>query len=718
MKVYVGNIPEDWNGDSLIEIFKKFGAVGARVIRDDRTGFNRGFGFVEFNNSADAERAIDQMHDKLIPRTGQRLVVKRANNRKKKKFKGGKRSQLSDSKEDNNTSSFPYFFIHRKPPEIKSTPPSHAYLAENRYDVAFDIVWKALTPLAANPCTDIEKPSCYPQTGEGEYSGYNKRWLIIDHRLVISPFTVKSAIANAFTNIMGGCIRVQTSVEPHRECEQGAHPFTGCYKRYRVSMAKSKPGILLEKKEVDGGIWVEIMPVKEYYYDKHDTLPEPLKQGDEVWAEISERGKKPPIITTYSKTADGLKTKGSKILKVKYFGTYSFGMELKKKKHKHRFYSEISDEENGKTVTGVIPAINFESLDRLKEKVHMGQFNHDKEKQWFQPLSDLKDGDWVYYELFDGKVTNIGKNFLFKALFLHEDTVPSNQRVCTNKSELCPRCSMFGMTEKDGRNGQDAVGYKGRFKAAALVSDRILEKEDEITARIPMPDDSYENVPLHQWTKDGKTITRQFLMPIQQTPKNNHRDVDGYYDPESGLIKGIKTYYHSGTIKNLNFLENCLKGIDCHAPSDYSHKLRSYAEVCESGIEFRGTVGAENCSAEEIAVFLIILHSDILSHGYKIGKCKALGLGSIESKVLRIWIRHKGNKENCKWKKIEIESSIENSIKDSLPEVFEEFEGLKKIEQLKRQINSLEGYEKRDLEYPKPKNYWKEAAHRGMNQVP
>ncbi len=207
-------------------------------------------------------------------------------------------------------------------------------------------------------------------------------------------------------------------------------------------------------------------------------------------------------------------------------------------------------------------------------------------------------------------------------------------------------------------------------------------------------------------------------MPIQQVPKNNYRDVNGYYDPETGLIKGVKTYYHGGSIKTLKDLEMFLKEINGRSFSDYSHKLRNYAEVCESGIEFKGTVGTENCSAEEIAVFLILLHSQILQHGFIIEACKALGLGSVESRILRVWIRKRENNSTCEWEKIEINSGIEKSIKDKLPDILDEFEGLEKIEELKRRVNSLEGYEERNLKYPDPKNYWKEVVHRGLNQVP
>ena len=62
MKIYVGNLAYRTNEDDLREAFEKFGTVDAvDIISDRETGRSKGFGFVEMNNSEEAQRAIDAM---------------------------------------------------------------------------------------------------------------------------------------------------------------------------------------------------------------------------------------------------------------------------------------------------------------------------------------------------------------------------------------------------------------------------------------------------------------------------------------------------------------------------------------------------------------------------------------------------------------------------------------------------------------------------------
>ncbi len=58
-KLFVGNLP--WSADdaALNEMFSQFGEItSARVMSDKFTGRSRGFGFVEFANEADAQKAV------------------------------------------------------------------------------------------------------------------------------------------------------------------------------------------------------------------------------------------------------------------------------------------------------------------------------------------------------------------------------------------------------------------------------------------------------------------------------------------------------------------------------------------------------------------------------------------------------------------------------------------------------------------------------------
>lgn len=59
-KLYVGNLPYSVTESSLEDLFSQFGPIESAVIIKDRdTGRAKGFGFVEFQNQGDAEKALD-----------------------------------------------------------------------------------------------------------------------------------------------------------------------------------------------------------------------------------------------------------------------------------------------------------------------------------------------------------------------------------------------------------------------------------------------------------------------------------------------------------------------------------------------------------------------------------------------------------------------------------------------------------------------------------
>ncbi|MCL7045251.1 hypothetical protein MKW94_000838 [Papaver nudicaule] len=71
--VRVTNLSEDTREPDLLELFRTFGAVSRTYVAiDQKTGMSRGFGFVNFVNKEDAERAINKLngygYDNLILR--------------------------------------------------------------------------------------------------------------------------------------------------------------------------------------------------------------------------------------------------------------------------------------------------------------------------------------------------------------------------------------------------------------------------------------------------------------------------------------------------------------------------------------------------------------------------------------------------------------------------------------------------------------------------
>ena len=61
--IYVGNLVWDCTADDLLALFQEHGQVArAQVITDRETGRSRGFGFVEMNDDAEAQKAIEALN--------------------------------------------------------------------------------------------------------------------------------------------------------------------------------------------------------------------------------------------------------------------------------------------------------------------------------------------------------------------------------------------------------------------------------------------------------------------------------------------------------------------------------------------------------------------------------------------------------------------------------------------------------------------------------
>ena len=65
--LFIGSLAYATTDDSLKACFEKIGEVSsARVVTDRDSGRSKGFGFVEFVNEADNQKAIDQLNGKEL----------------------------------------------------------------------------------------------------------------------------------------------------------------------------------------------------------------------------------------------------------------------------------------------------------------------------------------------------------------------------------------------------------------------------------------------------------------------------------------------------------------------------------------------------------------------------------------------------------------------------------------------------------------------------
>jgi RNA recognition motif-containing protein len=79
-KLFVGSLSWNVKDADLEEFFSKFGEIAsARVVTDRDTRRSRGFGFVEFVNDADADKAIAEANGKELD--GRAITVNEARSR-------------------------------------------------------------------------------------------------------------------------------------------------------------------------------------------------------------------------------------------------------------------------------------------------------------------------------------------------------------------------------------------------------------------------------------------------------------------------------------------------------------------------------------------------------------------------------------------------------------------------------------------------------------
>ncbi len=66
-KLFVGGLPYAVNDQELNDLFSEYGnVVSAVVITDRSTGQSKGFGFVELEDDAQAQKAIEEMNGKDV----------------------------------------------------------------------------------------------------------------------------------------------------------------------------------------------------------------------------------------------------------------------------------------------------------------------------------------------------------------------------------------------------------------------------------------------------------------------------------------------------------------------------------------------------------------------------------------------------------------------------------------------------------------------------
>jgi RNA recognition motif-containing protein len=86
--IFVGNLSYDSTEESVRALFERYGVVNsARIMTDRETGRSRGFAFVEMENEAEADQAIQALNGYKME--GRALNVNEARPKPERSFGGG-----------------------------------------------------------------------------------------------------------------------------------------------------------------------------------------------------------------------------------------------------------------------------------------------------------------------------------------------------------------------------------------------------------------------------------------------------------------------------------------------------------------------------------------------------------------------------------------------------------------------------------------------------
>lgn len=80
MNIFIGKLNYQTDSSTLRAAFEEFGEVSScKVITDKFSGRSRGFGFVEMENSEEAQTAMEELNDSFLD--GNTIVVNEAKER-------------------------------------------------------------------------------------------------------------------------------------------------------------------------------------------------------------------------------------------------------------------------------------------------------------------------------------------------------------------------------------------------------------------------------------------------------------------------------------------------------------------------------------------------------------------------------------------------------------------------------------------------------------
>ena len=273
-----------------------------------------------------------------------------------------------------------------------------------------------------------------------------------------------------------------------------------------------------------------------------------------------------------------------------------------------------------------------------------------------------KVGDTIWFRADkERKVKEFGYAQIYRKPFKKSigDLLPKDLQPCSQYTELCPACRVFGWVHQNPKEDQKKVAYAGRVK----ISHAKIINDNGTLPEIPL---AILSTP--------KPTTRFFYLL-----KNGRADPGVAYDTDGAELRGRKFYRHQGEAEEQEYerTENVK-----------DKQNRTIRDALKPGAKFSFTIRFENLSPVELGALLWSVEMEEGMH-HKLGLAKPLGFGGVNLSIRDIFILDfkewyssftgNGRRTLNYQKKMEWVDLFKAAMKDGYDKPFEELNNIRDI---------------------------------------
>ena len=275
-------------------------------------------------------------------------------------------------------------------------------------------------------------------------------------------------------------------------------------------------------------------------------------------------------------------------------------------------------------------------------------------------FNELKEGDVIIFQAKNNQAKNLAFSEIPRLRYKlsYYDLIEKKLRACTKIENACYACRIFGMigNSNETKQEEDIESSIGKV----YFSDAKIKKEKAV------------------FIPNGKSTIKALGEPHPTLISFYLQDSKHDYNDKKAKLRGRKFYWHHKDKINKKYdeIKNSIESKEGYKP------YNSTLEIMETGNKFNFEVEFKNLTKDELGllIYSLNLEKDML---HKIGRAKALGLGSSKININKIELENSKQKY-LKFSKTDI--NLENM--EDIINIFKEKIGYNNSSQ-KKELDSI-----------------------------